>query len=122
MQRRSFLRLLVFGLMMVFAIGSARAQPADEKSRIEALITHLASLKDARFVRNGKTYDAKDAAKFLRGKWDAKAKEIQSAEQFIDKAASVSSTTGQAYVIKFDDGHEVKCGDYLKQRLKKAAH
>jgi len=45
-------------------------------------------------------------------------KGIASAEDFINKVASVSSTTGKPYLIKFSDGREVKCGDYLKERLK----
>jgi hypothetical protein len=38
---------------------------------------------------------------------------------FIEKVASVSSTSGKPYVIRFKDSHEVKCGDYLKEELKK---
>ena len=38
--------------------------------------------------------------------------------RFIAKAASVSSTSGKPYLIRFKDGREVKCGDYLKERLK----
>ncbi len=90
---------------------------ADEKARIEGLITHLAGLKNAGFIRNGKSYDAKDAAEFLRRKWQAKEKEIKTAEQFIEKVATFSGTTGRPYKIRFSDGREVKCGDYLKQQL-----
>jgi hypothetical protein len=95
------------------------ARAAYEKSRIEALISHIENLKDAQFIRNGESYDSKNAAKFLRGKWEAKAKEIKTAEDFIDKAATVSGTTGKPYLIKFNDGREVKCGEYLKEQLKK---
>lgn len=110
------------GLLLLVAIGvllPVRAYAADEKSRIEGLIRHIENLKDAKFVRNGSEYDSKNAAKFLRGKWDAKEKEIKTAEDFIDKAASVSGTTGKPYLIKFRDGREVKCGEYLKEQLKK---
>lgn len=91
---------------------------ADEKARIEGLITHVEQLKGASFIRNGKSYEAKDAAKFLRRKWQSKEKEIKTAEQFIEKVATVSGTTGKPYKIKFNDGREVKCGDYLKEQLK----
>jgi len=110
------------GLIVIAAIGwlfPMQAQAADEKSRIEGLISHIENLKDAKFIRNGSEYDSKNAAKFLRGKWSAKEKEIKTAEDFIDKAASVSGTTGKPYVIKFSDGREVKCGEYLKEQLKK---
>ena len=63
-------------------------------------------------------YDAASAAKFLKGKWQANAAEIRTAEEFIEKAASVSSTTGKPYRIRFKDGKELKSGDYLRERLK----
>lgn len=94
-------------------------QAADENGKIESLISHIENLKDAKFIRNGSSYDAKSAGKFLRGKWQANAKEIQTADDFIEKAASFSSTTGKPYLIQFSDGREVKCGDFLKGELKK---
>lgn len=96
---------------------SQPAFAADEKARIEGLIAHVAGLKNAGFIRNGKSYEAKDAAKFLRRKWQANEKEIKTAEQFIEKVATFSGTTGRPYKIKFSDGSEVKCGDYLKEQL-----
>ncbi len=114
MNFRKFIRVL-----LLVALSCLIPAHADEKARIEGLISHVENLKDAKFIRNGKSYDAKDAARFLSGKWDGNSKEIKTAEDFIDKAASVSGTTGKAYLIKFNDGREVKCGDYLKQELKK---
>jgi hypothetical protein len=93
--------------------------PATEKEKIESLIKHVEGLADAKFVRNGREYDAKSAGKFLRGKWDANAREIKSATDFIDKAATKSSTSGDAYLIRFKDGKETKSGDYLREQLKK---
>lgn len=90
-----------------------------EKEKIEALILHVEGLKDASFVRNGRSYDAKSAGKFLRSKWNANTKEIKSAADFIGKAASVSSTSNKPYLIRFKDGKEVKCGEYLQAELAK---
>jgi hypothetical protein len=92
--------------------------PATEKAKIERLIAHVKGLKDAVFIRNDVEFDAPTAARFLQGKWDANAAAIDTAEQFIEKAATVSSTTGKPYRIRFKDGTEVKSGDYLKERLK----
>ncbi len=117
MKTRHFLGLLF--LVAVSFLFPAEARAADENTRIESLISHVENLKDAKFVRNGTSYEAKDAAKFLRGKWHSKEKEIKTAEEFIEKVATMSSTTGKPYLIRFNDGHEVKCGDYLKEQLKK---
>jgi hypothetical protein len=97
----------------------AAEKPLTEKAKIEALIKHIEGLKDATFIRNGSDYEAKAAAKFLRGKWESQDKQIKTALDFIDKAASVSSTSGKPYVIRFKGAREVKCGDYLKEELEK---
>jgi len=43
----------------------------------------------------------------------------KTAMDFIDKVASVSSTSGKPYVICIKGAREVKCGEYLKDELKK---
>jgi hypothetical protein len=97
----------------------ADEKPTTEKQKIEALIKHVEGLKDAVFVRNDKEYDAKTAAKFLRGKWDSNKSDIKTAKDFIEKAASVSSTTGKPYLIRRKGGKETKSGDFLRAELKK---
>lgn len=109
----------VFFLLSLIWWVPVQVEAADEKGRIEGLISQIENLKDATFIRNGKSYDAKSAGKFLRGKWQANEKDIRTAEDFIEKAASVSSTTGKPYLIQFSDGREVKCGEYLKEVLLK---
>lgn len=106
-------------LLVVPLCLQAADPPLTEKQKIDALIKHVEGLKDATFIRNNRDYNAKTAARFLRGKWDANEKHIKTATDFIEKAASVSSTTGKPYVIRFTDGREVKCAEYLKTELKK---
>lgn len=89
-----------------------------EKQKIEALIQHVEDMKDAKFVRNDKEYDAKFAARFLRGKWEANQKKINTANDFIQKVASVSSTSGKPYLIRFKNGKEMKSREYLLEKLK----
>ena len=92
--------------------------PAVEKDKIEKLIEHVKGLKETVFIRNDVEYDAATAARFLQGKWQANEAEIRTVEEFIQKAASISTTTGKPYRLRFKDGKEVKSGDYLKDRLK----
>lgn len=108
-------------LFLATALLSVQAQEklATEKQKIEALIKHVEGIKDAKFVRNDTEYDAKTAAKFLRGKWESNEAEIKTAKDFIEKAASVSSTTGKPYLIRFKDGKEMKSSEYLLAELKK---
>ena len=106
------------------AFAALPAHPGEERAtterqKIEVLIKHVEGLKDAVFVRNGSEYSAKNAAKFLRGKWDSNKASIKTAKDFIEKAASESSTTGKPYLIRFKDGKETKSGVYLLAELKK---
>jgi len=106
-------------LLCVVANGFSAEISAEEKRKIEALITQVQTLKDATFVRNGSDYDAKTAARFLRGKWSSNETEIKTAQDFIAKAATGSSTSGKPYLIRFKDGREVTCAEYLKGEIKK---
>lgn len=93
--------------------------PRTEKQKIEALIKHIEGLKDTVFLRNDREYDAAAAATFLRRKWEAEEKQVKTARDFIEKVASVSSTSGKPYRIRLKDGTEKKSGDYLLDQLKK---
>lgn len=108
-------------LLLAFVVPIG-AQPQDlppvERRKIESLIQHVAQLKEAKFVRNGKAYDAGTAATFLRRKWRANDAEVSTARDFVDKVASSSGTSGKPYLIRFKDGKEVASRDFLLLKLK----
>ena len=64
----------------------------------------LLIVRGAAFIRNDRSYDAATAAEFLRRKWRRHAAEVRSAEDFIDRVATGSSTTGRPYRIRLGDG------------------
>ena len=68
---------------------------------------------------HGSTYEVASAVRFLHGKWDANAAEVKSARDFIDKVASISGTSGKSYLIRFNDGSEIKSREYLLAELQK---
>lgn len=121
MNRKTF--FFVFVAILISTISGGRLHAADispaEKAKIESLIANVEGLVDAKFVRNGSTYDAKTAAKFLRGKWSRNEADIKTAADFIAKAATASGTSGKPYMIQLKGAAEVKCGDYLTEQLKK---
>lgn len=92
-----------------------------ETERIESLIQHVETLEGAVFIRNGEEHDCTAAAKHMRDKWNWKKKEIETAEDFIRVAATKSSMSGEVYRIRFKDGHEEKCGEYLRKQLGRQA-
>ncbi|MCU0576609.1 MAG: DUF5329 domain-containing protein, partial [Desulfobacterota bacterium] len=99
------------------ALAQPSTLPQEEQQRIEALIHAVEQLGDAAFIRNGRAYDAAAAARFLREKWKARASEVRSAEDFIEKVASFSSTTGKPYLIRFRDGRELSSAKFLRGQL-----
>lgn len=109
--------VLILGLVTILP-RAAGAEASGEEARIRALLSHVSSLSTATFIRNGKSYKADNAAEFLRRKWEANRKSIRTATDFINVAATKSTTTGKPYLIRFKDGREVPCGEYLTQRLK----
>jgi hypothetical protein len=115
------LTIATFWLFLLFAASSSlyAESPAVEKQKIEALIKQVSDLKDAKFIRNGSTYEVSSAVRLLHGKWDANAAEIKTARDFIDKIASVSSISGKPYLIRFKDGREITSREYLLAELQK---
>lgn len=109
-----FQMLLVTGLLAGTTAAAPGAGPAAaEQARIDGLLSHVADMKGAAFIRNGKAYDAAAAAVFLRRKLEARAATVTNAVDFIARIASRSSTTGRPYRIRFADGTETDCGAYL---------
>jgi len=119
---RALIQRLVLTLFLLLPLApfvAAEDLPVTEKQKIETLINQVKSLKDAKFVRNGRSYSADNAATFLKGKWDANAADMTSAQDFVDRIASFSGTSGKPYLIRFQDGKEIKCRDYLLGELKR---
>jgi hypothetical protein len=114
MRRRA---LLVLGACMLAAVQAA--PPPAELARIERLIQFVETQKDIRFLRNGGSYSAKDAAKFLRRKFEKMGEHVNTAQQFIEQIASKSSTSGEIYRIRFADGREVSAAQFLGDELKR---
>jgi Family of unknown function (DUF5329) len=100
----------------------AQTAPAPEKQKIEILIKEVGDLKDAKFIRNGWTYEVFTAVRFLRGKGEANDAAVITAQDFIDRVASASGTSGKPYLIHLNDGREVKSRDFLLAKLKKLEH
>jgi hypothetical protein len=120
------LRVTLAVLVASFALAAPRpalsqdATAAEAENRaIEALIASVAQLSDATFFRNDKSYPAPTAARFLREKWQSRQSEVRTAEDFIDRIASFSSTTSKPYLIRFADGREVSSAEYLRAELAK---
>jgi hypothetical protein len=108
------LHVLFLGVLLV---APAFGQQAIEQRKIEYLISSIADLRDARFVRNGSEYDSQRAADHLRLKLRNAGDRAKTAEDFITYCATGSWITGEKYRIKFADGRVVDTAAFLRDKL-----
>jgi hypothetical protein len=112
-------RLLLFLLTATFAAASnaASLSPA-ARAEIDALLSRL-EVSACEFNRNGTWHPATEAKSHLlrKLKYLEDRGAVQSTEQFIELAASTSSTTGQPYLVKCGNGAPVQSGTWLLSQL-----
>lgn len=109
-------RAVVLGALLAAAAANAAPSPS-EQARIQRLIAYVEAQTTTRFVRNGSAYSSKDAAKFLRKKFEKMGEHVTTAQQFIDQIASRSSTSGEVYLIRFPDGRQIPAARFLGDEL-----
>jgi hypothetical protein len=115
--------MLATGLAILIAVvalprpGQTSCLPTVERQRLEALVGSVEQRSDVAFIRNGRSYSATAAAQFLRGKWRAREADVCSADDFIAKVASFSSTTGKPYLVRLHDGREVPATEFFQAQL-----
>lgn len=115
MKRRACL-----GALLAAGWGTAWAQPIEaERARIHRLIDAVGQRKDIRFVRNGKEYTAAQAADFLRGKLQWNLEKVHTTKDFITVVGTRSTTSGDVYQVRLDDGRTLPSAEFLAQELRR---
>jgi hypothetical protein len=112
-------RLLFFLLMFgVAAAGNAASLSPAARAEIDALLSGLEA-SGCELNRNGTWYPATEARPHLLRKLKYLENKglVQSTEQFIELAASSSSTTGKPYLVKCGGGTPVQSGPWLRSQL-----
>lgn len=106
-------------LALALAPGLAGAAPsADARREITQLIGSLDG-SQCQFQRNGSWYGPADARSHLQRKYDYLLKKdmVDTAEQFIERAASQSSMSGKAYRIRCPGQPEQTSAAWFGARL-----
>lgn len=108
-------------LAAALAAGAASAATPDA-ARTE--ITHLMSAiekSQCKFSRNGSWYDARMARKHLAKKFEYMDKKdlVPSAEAFIERGASASSSSGKPYQMQCPGAPVMTSGAWLTAELKR---
>ena len=109
-------------LIAVFFCSSSFA--ADMEADTEKEIVHLFEYlgdSNCEFNRNGTWYNTYKAVKHIEKKYRYYMKKglINSAEQFIDRAASRSSMSGKSYLVRCGDSGPAESSTWLTQELKR---
>lgn len=99
-------------------ISSAGPTPAPVRAEVQALLAALQA-SGCKFSRNGTWYSGAEARDHLLRKLEyiEGKSTIASAEQFIELAASKSSSSGKAYQVKCDGEAAVESRQWLTQQL-----
>lgn len=112
-------RMALIVLWSLFSLASARGEaPPAARVEIEYLLQHVGT-SGCEFYRNGSWYDAGRAEGHLRDKYkylDAR-HQINSAEDFIDRAATKSSISGLSYQLRCKGSAAVPSGQWLYDAL-----
>jgi len=100
------------------ATGSAATLTPAARAEIDGLMARLSASACA-FNRNGSWYAAAEAAPHLLRKLQYLEERglVESAEQFIDRAASSSSVSGQPYLVRCGEGAPVESRVWLRGQL-----
>jgi len=116
---------LIFHAMGFAALLSASLAPAATLSpaargEIDSLLSRLEA-SGCQFKRNGSWHTAAEAESHLRRKMDYLVNRgaVASAEQFIERAATQSSMTGQVYLVKCGSQPPVQTGTWLFTELQR---
>jgi hypothetical protein len=114
------MRRLLTLLLTAIVVASATAAPLSPAARteIDGLMSKLET-SGCEFSRNGTWYTSIDAKSHLlrKLKYLEERGAVQTAEQFVELAASSSSTTGQPYLVKCGSGTPVQSGTWLLSQL-----
>jgi hypothetical protein len=110
--------LLAVVVSVLLAAAARATPPPTVIIEIDYLLQHLET-SGCEFYRNGSWYDGPRAKAHLRMKYDylAAKNQIGSTEDFIDKAASTSSLSGQSYKVRCANAPVAESAQWLRAAL-----
>ncbi len=115
-RRRAAAPLLLLALLSAPA---ARAEPpVSVQTEVSFLLGYVEG-SGCEFFRNGSWHDSREAQAHLREKYHylLMGNLVNSAEQFIDRAASNSSFSGQPYQVRCNGGAAITSKRWLSEEL-----
>jgi len=120
---KSLLAALALALPLAAAAQPANPLPAQTQAEIDHLFDYIVK-SDCKFNRNGSWHDMVAARSHVNTKYEYLMDRgmIDSAEAFIDKAASQSSFSGKDYLVQCPGSEPTPSGGWLKTELNRFRH
>ncbi|MEL1264134.1 DUF5329 domain-containing protein [Pseudoxanthomonas putridarboris] len=117
MKKLSFRFVVAFMLLLAPTVTFAAPSP-QAKQEIQQLMDSLSD-SQCEFQRNGTWHGRAEARRHLQRKYDYLLKKdlVDTAEQFIERAASASSLSGRAYQVRCPGQPVQPAGDWFRRRL-----
>jgi hypothetical protein len=112
-------RTICFSIGALSICAAAQGQPpAQNRGEVAHLLEYVEHSK-CQFNRNGTWYESREARQHLQKKYDYLDRRglAPDAESFIEKAASQSSVSGQAYEVRCANGKAVPSASWLNDEL-----
>jgi hypothetical protein len=105
-------------LGLLSAPAARAAPPASVQIEVNFLLGYLEGSR-CEFYRNGTWHDSKAAQAHLRDKYKylVANNRVNTTEQFIERAASESSITGQPYQVRCNGGATATSSQWLRDEL-----
>ena len=118
MMAKYFRTLIPFVAVILICGSVAVAEDSRMDSEIDFLLDSVVT-SDCVFIRNGKKHDAMAARKHLQLKRKRGKRYFSSAEEFIERLASKSSWSGDAYLIQCGSEPQKSANDWFTALLLK---
>ena len=111
-------RVATVAMLLTLSVAAQSAPSAQAKREIQGLMDAL-SASSCEFQRNGTWHGREEARKHLQRKYDYLLKKnlVDTAEQFIERAASKSSISGRAYQVRCPGQPAQPAATWFKEKL-----
>ncbi len=111
--------ILILVLLLLAAPASFAGEPAPAAGAEIAYLFARLEASGCDFYRNGSRYGSREAAEHLRRKYRYLLERgmVSSAEEFIERAASKSSSSGKPYQVRCSGGMLTESGPWLRAEL-----
>ena len=112
-------------MLLLLMSNHTLSKELNESEKIDWLINQV-KMSDISFLRNGDVHTSKEAAKHLRFKltsakkmfWFFGPEKNFKVQEFIDKIASKSSSTGNEYKVRLKDGTVITTKKWMDNKMK----